>query len=345
MENIIKPIKYDFISKKITILNILLSLLIVIYHADCKRAISYNDKDILYVTTTAISTFINLAVPTFFLISSFLFYRNFTINLYFKKIKSRFRSLFIPYIIWNTFYCIAFILCNQLPFLEGKFNSYVVFDLKTNLIGIIMSDYTPLWFVRDLMIFVIFSPAIYYLMKNKIIGALSIIALFILNACIALPYEHMLYWTPIYFTGAYISIHYYKKVMTSQFISRKLLAFIIILFTVYIIALNLCKSPFLLFSYRFISPICFWILIDYIFNYKSIQIKPFFHYAFFIYANHFFLLTGLQKVWFMLFPKNEYTFAFAYFGIALITIIVLIYVAFFIQKRFNKAYYTLTGGR
>ena len=345
MENIIKPIKYDFISKKITILNILLSLLIVIYHADCKRAISYNDKDILYVTTTAISTFINLAVPTFFLISSFLFYRNFTINLYFKKIKSRFRSLFIPYIIWNTFYCIAFILCNQLPFLEGKFNSYVVFDLKTNLIGIIMSDYTPLWFVRDLMIFVIFSPAIYYLMKNKIIGALSIIALFILNACIALPYEHMLYWAPIYFTGAYISIHYYKKVMTLQFVSYKLLVFIIGLFAIYIMTLNLYKSPFLLFTYRFFSPICFWILIDYIFNYKNIQIKPFFHYAFFIYANHFFLLTGLQKICFMFFPKNECTFAFSYFGIAFITIIVLIYIAFFIQKRFNKLYYILTGGR
>ena len=208
-----------------------------------------------------------------------------------------------------------------------------------------MSDYTPLWFVRNLIIYVIFSPIIYYLMKNKIIGMLSIIFFFILNVCIELPYEHMLYWAPIYFTGAYMGIHYYNKVMTSKFISYKLLIFVILIFIIYVISLNLSKSPFLLFSYRFFSPICFWILIDYIFNYSSIQIKPFFHYAFFIYANHFFLLTGLQKVWFMLFPKNEYTFAFSYFGIAFITIIILINIASFIQKRFNKLYYTLTGGR
>ena len=81
MENIIKTINYDYISKKITLLNIILSLLIVIYHADCKRAISYDDIDIMFLISTAISTFINLAVPTFFLISSFLFYRNFAIKL------------------------------------------------------------------------------------------------------------------------------------------------------------------------------------------------------------------------------------------------------------------------
>lgn len=49
-----------------------------------------------------------VAVPCFFLFSGFLFFFKikdyFTVELYKKQIKNRFKTLFIPYILWNCIY-------------------------------------------------------------------------------------------------------------------------------------------------------------------------------------------------------------------------------------------------
>lgn len=47
----------------------------------------------------------HIAVPTFFVISGFLFFRNmqrWDVRAYRKKLKSRFRSLLVPYLCWNA---------------------------------------------------------------------------------------------------------------------------------------------------------------------------------------------------------------------------------------------------
>ncbi len=92
-------------------------------------------------------------------------------RIYLKKLKSRFFSLFIPYIFWN-FVVIIRELFSQIFFsdlMAGNkklYDDYSLYDYFDALFATshMPPDY-PLWFIRDLMILVVISPIIYYAIK------------------------------------------------------------------------------------------------------------------------------------------------------------------------------------
>jgi peptidoglycan/LPS O-acetylase OafA/YrhL len=133
------------------------------------------------------STFFSGAdVPVFFLISGFLFFYNvdFNADVYKRKIKSRVKTLFIPYIIWNTI-AILMALLPLIPALAPLAPNATSrgFNLSfTNILSCYWNNNpgiyngslnnslwpinAPLWYIRDLMIAVLLAPAIYYMMKK-----------------------------------------------------------------------------------------------------------------------------------------------------------------------------------
>ena len=120
------------------------------------------------------SEFGNMSVPLFFFISGFLFFSGmdkFSWRIIGKKIKKRVHSLFIPFFIWNVVFILFVALVNAInsslltykkSFVDMTFGEVLncFWDLSQGLI--------PLWFIRDLMIINIFSPIIYFMLKNKI---------------------------------------------------------------------------------------------------------------------------------------------------------------------------------
>ena len=114
-----------------------------------------------------------MAVPLFFFISGFLFFyrvEQWNRQTYLRKLKSRFRTLVVPYFLWNTVFLlwvallgwlIPSLLTSKVSILNMSLpdilNSY--WELSQGLI--------PLWFIRDLIIINIFSFAIYWLLKPK----------------------------------------------------------------------------------------------------------------------------------------------------------------------------------
>lgn len=344
----IKKTSPQIISNKIVVLNFILSIMIVIYHSDCKRAMHYDNFDLLYYVSESISKLFNLAVPSFFFISSFLFYRNFKNSTYIYKLKSRFKSLVIPYIFWNLFYCILFILISNISFLEGHYNTIVTFNIAHNIIGICTSQYTPLWFVLDLIIYTLLSPFILFIIENKKISILLIIILIYFNLCIDISYKSCFYWAPIYLTGAILGKYYSNFVFTTLYINRhiQILAFILLItFSIFQVFNTSIKITYL---YRIISPFLFWILVDaFLLNKKNYIRNPkgYFHYSFFIYANHFFFITAIQKMISWLNINPTLSFILSYAIIPPIIIFYLIKCATFLQKRCNKVYSLITGGR
>lgn len=107
----------------------------------------------------------HVAVPLFMLFSGLLLFKNgnLTFNQYIQSITSRFRTLLIPYLIWNTL-CFAVAVNDgsvQLTFihwLQGLWDSSL-WDSATpfsiELPGFPMN--MPLWFLRDLMILILLS--------------------------------------------------------------------------------------------------------------------------------------------------------------------------------------------
>lgn len=114
-----------------------------------------------YFNIVISQTIARLAVPTFFFMSGYLFFVNFerfSFGTWSKKIKSRFHSLLIPYILWNIIAYVYFIMLkHQSISIEGLL-------AKIDFMFFHPADF-PLWYVRDLMVLVCFTPVIYYLSK------------------------------------------------------------------------------------------------------------------------------------------------------------------------------------
>lgn len=133
------------------------------------------------------------SVPIYYFISGYVFYLGFklTKDSYFKKLRNRSKSLFTPYILWNTL-AIIFMLIPLLPGLGNLFPSINTEDPVNMDLPTLLSMYWecgtssilnynvpvettyisypidgPLWFVRDLMIVAITTPII-YLVLNRI---------------------------------------------------------------------------------------------------------------------------------------------------------------------------------
>lgn len=334
------------VRKKITFLNFVLCIVILIYHSNCTRAMQYEHKDFFYYLSHSITLFGNCAVPTFFALSAFLFYRNFFLKKYSEKLKSRFKSLVVPYLIWNSIYCVLLVSFHYIPLIEQNVNSTIPFNFSENLRDILLSKFTPLWFVRDLIIYVVCAPLIYAITKNRYIGLITIFITAIINMFFfTFAYESVFYWLPIYLLGAYAGCHYSSKLMSSIFRSKKIVVYFALSYIIIYIALLFFENDLMFFLYRFLSPIYIWFLLDNIVNFNKLTEKDYYKYSFFIYANHMFILTALQRIVINIVPIPQLAFGINYLLIPAFVLLLLIFVARWLKKYCSHFYFVSVGGR
>lgn len=116
-----------------------------------------------------------ISVPLFFFISGFLFFYktpDFSLATYTTKLKKRIIRLLIPYLIWN----ILFILSRNLPAIISHGSTTQIIGEGYSITDWISafwcynSTESPvsyqLWFIRDLMVVILFTPLIYWLTKK-----------------------------------------------------------------------------------------------------------------------------------------------------------------------------------
>lgn len=134
-----------------------------------------------------------LAVPCFFFISGYLFFNNlqeWDWSVWKSKIKRRVHTLLLPYILWNTIALLAFWAYGRFwgatNSLLEQFHEYGGFRMYWNMrggipIGLMNGPLDgPLWFIRDLMYYVLATPAIYLFLKwTNRYGVLGICVLYI----------------------------------------------------------------------------------------------------------------------------------------------------------------------
>lgn len=149
---------------KIASISFWLSILMVFYHT--LRPIKVSTDSSLLKLWTSIEIFIHslgaICVPFFFVISGYLFFRTFKLADYCKKLNSRWRSLFIPYIIWNILATLQIYFAEKWGFIAGEPRTIINW-----FIGTINADYSILWYIKYLLYFAILSPTIYYFCKTK----------------------------------------------------------------------------------------------------------------------------------------------------------------------------------
>lgn len=120
-----------------------------------------------------------VAVPLFFMISGFLFFLNTDFNkaTYLRKLRSRSKSLLIPYLFWNIAFLIFYYVASHLPVLQQFFKGadysleFVLSSLwgKHNPEEVNPMTYPiayQFWFIRDLMVVVLLTPLIHLLIQK-----------------------------------------------------------------------------------------------------------------------------------------------------------------------------------
>ena len=115
-----------------------------------------------------------VSVPIFFIFSGYLFFcksDKFTIQDYIVKLKSRAKSLLLPFIFWNLVFIFMLYLKQSIIGI-GEHKLVVDYTLNDWILSFVDKDSsglpinTPLWFVRDLIVMVLISPIIYRIISN-----------------------------------------------------------------------------------------------------------------------------------------------------------------------------------
>lgn len=212
-------------SQTINFLRFPLIVGVILIHSHVLKAV-YGGVNILEKVSMpyyiGVSAFISgvlatIAVPLFFFISGYLFFikaEPFLRQGYLAKLKSRARTLLIPYVIWNAltalFYFSAQLALSGLLSGDKKaFVDYTWMDYLNIFWAIDEGGPSngPMWFVRDLMVVMLLSPLLYVLIK-RFSGYFMLLSALVWYFDWCPPAFEIGFPSLFYFSlGAYFSIH------------------------------------------------------------------------------------------------------------------------------------------
>jgi len=128
-----------------------------------------------------------VSVPLFFLISGYLFFAGIKWSQanYFAKLKSRVKTLLIPFLIWNVTTLAIIATVQTIPsikhFLSGTQTLISSFDFYAYVDAIVGIHRPPIayqfWFIRDLIVLCVATPLIYVLVRKTPMITIGIFAL------------------------------------------------------------------------------------------------------------------------------------------------------------------------
>lgn len=315
----------------------------------------------------------HIAVPVFFLISGYLFFLKmdtFTLPFYKKQMKNRFKTLVIPYFLWNTLYLLFIIGLKLLAhFLKGKPLSGIITFLdenrwfhvywdcsvwgseRVNLLGFPnpMSGpiLLPLWFLRDLIVVSLFTPVIYwFIKKTKWYGLLLLGAAYITSMWPVIPGMTILSFF-FFSLGAYYSLN---KIDLASGVSRfravsYFAAPILLLLAVLYGGRNTVTGEYI-FPFYILAGVFFAINLAARIVTKSNPKSWLANSSFFIFASHFFVLPYVSEFVQRLFPSETLLcMTVKYFSVPLLIVIICVS-AYYVLKRITPGLLNLlTGSR
>lgn len=178
---------------RLDVLRFPLIVLIVYLHA-CGFTINLADgshalanADTVTAVQTVTGTIGRVAVPLFFLMSGFLFFRGivFSVDSYRAKLISRARSLLVPFLFWNLALFGLILVAQSVPLLASFFNggtaplrTLSLLQVADSIMGI---THYPIayqfWFIRDLMVLVICAPLVWLAARYAAWPVLAVLSL------------------------------------------------------------------------------------------------------------------------------------------------------------------------
>ena len=279
-------------SNKIRKYNFIMTCAMVLYHAPSlndETAIAQYDAFAFKLISTAISNLGILVMCYFFSVTGFLLFNNYSLGVYPNKVKRRFYSLFIPYLLWQVITTAIDIVQKQYVF------SLSDFIHKTFLFEMWPAD-GPLWYVYIVFLLALASPVIYYLYrKGWPIVLLFVILIELHNLCPIkivtrfASYGYMgnvLYYFPAFAIGGYCGYFHKQK-------SLEVLLTCISSFTIVTFLLNGIAEGIFYNSCVMILPLLLLLVVP---NSNKFNTLKIYDCTFLIYAIHGPLISDLKPI-------------------------------------------------
>lgn len=295
-----------------------------------------------------------IGVPSFFMFSGILFYRDFNFKKYPQKMKNRFFSLMIPYLLWNLFRFALFYILGKFHIIEDVLHiNRVVFTPENFLEGVFFYKYNlGYWFMYQLILYTLLCPMIYILLKNKLTAILSLCALFLLfctdalgDVAVSVFHKKFIQIDGLfyYMLGGFVGMHYFDVVNNTEKRIKRFAAFGAMAGQGFFVLFQITHALVFHILFCTVSAISFWYLFD------SIVTKPLpkkiTTITFFIYSAHGTILEFFQAANQLIFPNSPLTALCEYILLPITALTILIVLSIILKRYTGRIWKLVNGSR
>ena len=337
----------DDISKRIKLMSLLCTILVIVIHsfnANLSGIIDYN----WYIQTLLSGALCRISVPYFFIVSGFLFFYHekkvMNFQTYSTKIKKRCKNLLLPYIcmvIPGALIYILFRHANEQP--ANWFSTFIALCITPKI------SY-QLWFIRDLFILCIITPILSYIAYNKFTRHVFPLLL--------LAYPPILWYSRwfqgesllFFFLGNSLAYHT-KKDRILQYLPPISITSLCIALWLFLCCHTLKYNMYYMTLFRNIwGIVAMWWFLGYgLKKLEKMHLCDLFmrisHYNFYIYIFHEPLLTLLRKSFLLIFHKNSSVLLLLYIIIPPLNLLFLYIIYRYIIRKMPFPVTFFSGGR
>lgn len=348
----------DFRNKIIWMTFILSCLVVMIhsYNADLfieEAGNGYFGRAVWQVQNLVSQAVPSIAVPGFFIISAYLFYRNLSWGKISGKMTRRVGSVLIPYIVWNAFYYGLFLAVSHIPvpglaLIAGK--GEVTFSLENLADAIIHYTYNPvLWYMQQLILLIALAPVIYAIMSKQLLGGAAIaLLLYLLGKATVIPVlnlDALLYFS----VGAFAALHGSEIVEMRDRdemrwrIIKALAAFGGLLLCIWLFWTTHRDINFLTaVLYGIMAPVTIWIALP---SGGLPDPVPWMRESFFLYAFHFLVVRSINKAASLVLPHTAGTAFLLYLAAPVAAVLLSYWISELLKRKMPPLWKLLSGGR
>lgn len=278
------------------------------------------------------------AVPTFFALSGFLFYRSFDMSQLKRKWKSRIHSLVIPYLIWNAVYTAYFWLAAKTPVVSME---AFPLDAEHLIKGILFHEYNgPFWYMLQLILLTALCPLIDCIMKRKGTAIPFLLLMFTLYSLNITSLGILQTRAVIYYTfGAFFAVHFPQKILQSDRVHWfGIGAFMLAQVLIYSHSLR----PIVYISARLLLIISY---ADFAGLFTKVQLPKILLCSFPVYAMHDIFVETLNKIFSFFVSPESNLILLDFFLTTAITIGICIGINELLNRFMPRLHHVLFGGR
>ena len=328
------------LSDKLRICSFLATVFVVYRHSFVIHAFYganiCNNQDVMFITHW-ISGLTEMAVPLFFIISGFFFlgkeYSSWTI--YFSMMRKKTRTLFVPFVCWNVAGLFVLLLykCSAVP---HELHSFVKHFFISDFNG-------PLWYVRDLMLYMLLVPLYQWLFDNRMRVLLGLFVSFLLTKW--MPVDGKVFSSEgvlFFIIGGILSKY---KVLDYRIDKKWIIWALLFLWQICCLFCDLWSNEWLHKAIVVLGVLALWYGIDLIPIKFCIRIKQISCYAFFIYVTHFYCVKFVKLILAHYFYGNGTVALLTCLLVPMFVIALLIEIGKLFRFYFPKVYLFTTGNR